>query len=157
MRLLASVHSLVNSESRSLDESLVAFGVVANVRSDSGVNTFCEDAIVRKPASYVFIAILARLTMTRQVASSGETFAAGTTGVCFDRCCGSLLLLGLLRHVMHSHAWYTSHTGHVCKASHLHSIMHVILHLHRSLHGGWRRIGARHAVRRVRRMLRHVR
>lgn len=48
MRLLASVHSLVNSESRSLDESLVTFGIVANVRSDSGVNTLYEHAFVRK-------------------------------------------------------------------------------------------------------------
>lgn len=157
MRLLASVHSLVNSEGRSLDESLVTFGVVANVRPDSGVNTLYEHGSVRKAASYILIAILARLTVTRQVASSCETFTAGTTGVCFDRCCGSLLLLLLVRHVMHSHAWYTSHAGHVGKASHLHGIMHVILHLHRSVHGGWRRISTRHAVRRVRRMLRHVR
>lgn len=66
-------------------------------------------------------------------------------------------MLGLLRHVVHSHTWYTSHPGHVCEASHLHGIMHVALHLHGSLHGGWRRIGAGHAVRGIRRMLRHVR
>lgn len=157
MRLLAGVHSLVNSESRSLDESLVAFGIVAHVRSDSCVNTLYAHAYVRKTTSYGSIALLARLTMARKVASSSETFTAGTAGVCFNRCCRSLLLLRLLRHVMHSHAWYTSHAGHVRKATHLHSIMHMILHLHRSLHGGWRGIGARQAVCGVRRMLRNVR
>lgn len=50
MRLLASVYSLVDSKSRSLDESFVAFGIVANVGPDSSVNALCEYAPVRKTA-----------------------------------------------------------------------------------------------------------
>lgn len=42
MGLLAGVDSLVNSQGRSLDELLVALGVVADMRPDTCVNTLCE-------------------------------------------------------------------------------------------------------------------
>jgi hypothetical protein len=50
MRLLAGVHSLVNSKGRSLDELLVALGIVTDMRSDSCMDTFCVQACVRKVA-----------------------------------------------------------------------------------------------------------
>lgn len=40
MRLLASVNTLMNGQGRTLDELFAAIGVVADVRSDSSVNTF---------------------------------------------------------------------------------------------------------------------
>jgi hypothetical protein len=41
VRLLAGVDTLVHSQSRALDELLAAVGVVAHVRADTAVDTFC--------------------------------------------------------------------------------------------------------------------
>lgn len=42
VRLLASVHSLVDSQGRSLNEHLSAAGPVADVRSDTAVDALCS-------------------------------------------------------------------------------------------------------------------
>lgn len=42
VRLLASVDALVDRQGRALDELLAAAGVVAHVRTDAAVDTFCE-------------------------------------------------------------------------------------------------------------------
>ena len=42
MRLLASVDTLVDRQGGTLDELLAAVGVVADMRADAAVDTFCE-------------------------------------------------------------------------------------------------------------------
>ena len=42
VRLLAGVDALMDGQRGSLDELLAAVGVVANVRADAAVDTFCE-------------------------------------------------------------------------------------------------------------------
>ena len=42
VRLLASVDTLVDRQGGTLDELLAAVGVVANMRADAAVDTFCE-------------------------------------------------------------------------------------------------------------------
>lgn len=116
MRLLAGVDSLVNSQGRSLDELLVALGVVADMRPDA-----CVDSL-----------------MTGKVASSSETLATSAAGIGFNRSGGRLLLLWwLLRNMMHSHAGHAAHPRHISKAANLHCTMHRVLHLHGGLHGRW--------------------
>jgi hypothetical protein len=67
------VDTLVNCQRRPLDELLAAVGVVAHVRTDATVDTFCSCQSVR-----VFLMLRPKLlTMTRKVTASREAFAAG--------------------------------------------------------------------------------
>lgn len=137
MGLLAGVDSLVNSQGRSLDELLVALGVVADMGPDTCVDTLCYEYVSHGLIEFS-VSIAARLTMTGKVASSGEALATSAAGIGFNRSRGGLLLLWwLLRNMMHSHAGHAAHTRHVCEATHLHCTMHRVLHLHGGLHGCW--------------------
>lgn len=137
MGLLAGVDSLVNSQGRSLDELLVALGVVADMGPDTCVDTLCCGYVSHGLIEFS-VSIAAGLTMTGKVASSGEALATSAAGIGFNRSRGGLLLLWwLLRNMMHSHAGHAAHTRHVCEATHLHCTMHRVLHLHGGLHGCW--------------------
>lgn len=78
VRLLASVHTLVNGQSRSLDELLTAVGVVADVRADTAVDPLCRMVSAIRNQNMTVDA--SRLTMTRQIAATSEAFAASRTG-----------------------------------------------------------------------------
>jgi hypothetical protein len=47
MRLFAGVDALVHSQGGALNELLAAVGVIAHVRTDTAVNTFCRSQCVR--------------------------------------------------------------------------------------------------------------
>lgn len=72
MGLLASVDTLVNRQGGALDELLAAVGVVAHVRADTAVDTFCMVSV------HCFLMLRPKLlTMTCEVTASREAFTTG--------------------------------------------------------------------------------
>lgn len=94
MRLLASVHARMHSQSRALDELLATARVIADVRADAAVDTLC-----------VFVSIdhdedqKRSHTVSSQVAATSKALAASGAGKCLGQttsCCARTLLLRLL-------------------------------------------------------------
>lgn len=112
VRLLTSVHSLVDSQGRSLNEHLSAGRPVADVRSDAAV-----DALV-----------------SSEIAPSRKSFSASATGIGLDRLLG---LLRLLRHVLHAHVRHSAHVGHIRVSRNLHRGWHGVGDVHGCMHRGW--------------------
>lgn len=73
------MHTLVNREGRSLNKLLATIREIADVRSDTAVDTLYEVLGTRTQTTR------GALTVSSQVTSSCETFAAGAAGICFHR------------------------------------------------------------------------
>lgn len=76
MGLLASMDPLVDGECRSLNKLLPTTWVVANMWSDTAVNTLCYTTLERFPINKRVL-----LTMAGEVTSPGEPLATGTAWV----------------------------------------------------------------------------
>jgi hypothetical protein len=72
VRLLASVDTLVDGQGGALDELLAAVGVVAHVRADTAVDTFCMLSVL-----CFWCCGPSFLTMTCEVTASREAFTTG--------------------------------------------------------------------------------
>lgn len=115
VRFLASVHSLMYGQSRSLDELLPTVWPVAHMRSDATVNAF----------------------VSSEVASSRKSFSTSTTRIGLDGLLRSLRLRRLrLRHVLHLHT-HAAHIWHFRVTRELHRGGHRIRDVHRRLHCCW--------------------
>lgn len=132
MRLLASVNTLMNSQGRTLDELFAAIRVVADMRSDSSMNTFY--VTVRQLHLDEFKDMSNRKqTMTGQITASSKTLSTCAAWVRLGSLLSRLGPCGLRRAVRHigchlgeSHAG-RSHVG--------------LRHVERSVHGGGRTVG----------------
>lgn len=138
MGFLSSVDSLMNSQSRSLDEHLSTIRPVTNVRSNTAV-----DALYYLLEGAHMNANRSELTVASKIAPSCEGFAACTAGVLF---CRLLRCRCLLWHLLHGHVVHAAHSGHVWIARYLHSSGHRVGDMHRRLHHRWGRVSPSDAM-----------
>lgn len=130
VRLLTSMNTLVNGQSRPLDELFPAD--IARMRPVSRMDAF----------------------VAAEIASAGKGAVAGTTLVCF------LLLaivdgIGRL-HVRHGHVGNSGHVVHVRKTLNVHGRGHGAWDLHGCVHDSGRVVRSRHAMGGISRVIRHV-
>ena len=99
--LLASMHTLVDGQSGTLNELLTAVRIIADMWPVSGVNAL----------------------VASKIAAPRESFATSAARVGLDRLLGRL---GLLGHRLHRHARHVGHAMHIGKAGHLHRARHRV-------------------------------